>query len=195
VLRSGARPGDVVAVSGALGAAARGIELLFTEAVDADGRPDAARVPALRASHPADLAAQLTPRPPLADGVLAGIAGATAMLDLSDGLALDARRLAAASDVAIELTAAALTPSGVSLEFGGPLAVEQALRGGEDHSLLATFSSTDFPPGVPLPGGFRPIGRVRALEPGEPPRVLVDGVLYDGRGGWDPYSDWNGISG
>ena len=60
---------------------------------------------ALRAEFPAALAAQLTPRPPLADGVAAALAGATAMLDLSDGLAIDARRIADASGVALDLDA------------------------------------------------------------------------------------------
>jgi thiamine-monophosphate kinase len=191
VRRSGAGPDDIVAVSGALGLAARGIALLFAEAVDADGHPDASRVPALRRAHGAELAAQLTPRPPLADGVRAAVAGATAMLDLSDGLALDARRLAQASEVAIELDAVAVGVAGRALEGEhGEVSADEALRGGEDHSLLATF-----PRGVELPGAFRPIGRVRAVQRGEVPGVWLDGVAYDARGGWDPYSDWNGAAG
>jgi thiamine-monophosphate kinase len=190
VLRSGARPGDVVAVSGSLGLAAQGITLLFAHAVDADGHPDAGLVPALRHAHGAELAAQLTPRPPLADGVRAAIAGATAMLDLSDGLALDARRLAVASGVSIDLDGVAIGVAGLALEGDREEVLgAEALTGGEDHSLLATF-----PPGTPLPGDFRPIGHVLAAHaPGL--ELLVDGVPFAGRGGWDPYADWNGRRG
>lgn len=166
VLRSGAREGDVLAVSGRLDLAAAGLELLFTRAVDADGRPDAQLAAALRELRPAEIEAQLTPTPPLHDGVIAALAGATAMLDVSDGLAIDARRIAAASGVRLDIDSAALE-SPASLE------------GGEAHALLATF-----PPDVALPGGFRPIGSVHAGE-----GLTVDGRPHDGRGGWDPYRD------
>ncbi|HQA23751.1 MAG TPA: thiamine-phosphate kinase, partial [Rhodoglobus sp.] len=107
VLRSGARPGDVVAVSGALGLAAEGLHLLFAHGT-VDGHPDAAAAARLAAEHPAAVAAQLRPHPPIADGRAAALAGATAMLDLSDGLAIDARRVATASGVAIDLRSAAI---------------------------------------------------------------------------------------
>jgi len=171
VLRSGARVGDVVAVSGVLGRAAAGLRLLFERGV-ADGRPDATATAALRAAEPALVAAQLAPAPPIGDGVLAALGGATAMLDLSDGLALDARRLATASGVALDLSARAVGD-------------RESLDGGEDHSLLATF-----PAGTPLPGGFRAIGAVVAGA-----GVLVDGQPYDERGGWDPYDEWSGQAG
>ncbi|WP_431220958.1 thiamine-phosphate kinase [Leifsonia xyli] len=171
VLRSGARPGDIVAVSGALGEAATGLRLLFTQAVDAAGEPDGERAVAVGAAHPAAVGAQLRPRPPIADGPAAASAGATAMLDLSDGLALDARRVAEASGVAIDLDTSALGPD-----------VRTALTGGEDHGLFAAF-----PPGTVLPGGFRPIGVVR-----EGAGLLVDGVPFGERGGWDPYLEWDG---
>jgi thiamine-monophosphate kinase len=170
VLRSGARVGDVVAVSGPLGLAASGLRLLFAEGM-ADGEPDEAAATALRASHP-EVVVQLAPTPPIADGRLAALAGATSMIDLSDGLALDARRVAAASGVAFDLS---------SIAVGS----RAALDDGEDHSLLATF-----PDGVDLPGGFRAIGRVL-----EGTGVLVDGIVYEARGGWDPYEDWTGGQG
>lgn len=167
VLRSGALVGDVVAVSGHLGEAAAGIRLLFAGAL-VDGAPDAAAAAALRAEHP-QVSAQLAPTPPIADGALAARAGATSMIDLSDGLALDARRVAVASVVALDLAMDAV-------------GTNDALTGGEDHSLLATF-----PYEVELPGGFRAIGRVV-----EGSGVLVDGVKFEDRGGWDPYEGWNG---
>ena len=168
VLRSGARVGDTVAVAGELGQAAAGLRLLFAEGV-VNGEPDAPAAARLTLKHPAPIAAQLTPRPPIALGRAAAIAGATAMLDLSDGLTIDARRLAAASSVRLDLSASAV---------GG----REQLDGGEDHSLLATF-----PAGTVLPGGFRQIGVVV-----EGSGVSVDGVAYDERSGWDPYQGWNG---
>lgn len=188
VLRSGALPGDVIAVSGSLGLAARGIALLFADAVDGDGHPDAGRVAAVRHAHGTELAAQLTPRPPIGDGARAALAGATAMLDISDGLALDARRLAVASGVVLDLDAVAIGIAGLGLEGDhGEVSAEQVLRGGEDHALLATF-----PNATSLPGDFRPIGHVRAADDRVHPGVHVDGVPYETRGGWDPYEDWNG---
>ncbi|MBF0673583.1 MAG: thiamine-phosphate kinase [Salinibacterium sp.] len=169
VVRSGARPGNVVAVSGALGEAAQGLRVLFAEGVDEHGEPDATRAEALRDRT----RAQRRPTPPIADGPLAAAAGATAMLDLSDGLAKDAARIAAASGVAIDFDSTTLGPDAAL-----------ALGGGEDHSLLATF-----PPGPALPGGFRAIGRVT-----EGAGVLLDGEPAPA-GGWDPYLGWDGQTG
>jgi len=169
VLRSGAAPGDIVAVAGVLGEAAAALRLLFAEAVDASGRPDAALATALRSRT----APQLAPSPPIAAGRAAALARATAMLDLSDGLAIDSARLARASGVGIDFTAAVL---------GDDRAL--ALAGGEDHSLLATF-----PPDVVLPAGFRRIG---VCVDGE--GLTVDGSPHDSAG-WDPYRDWAGTAG
>ena len=177
VRRDGARPGDVVAVSGALGRSARGLDLLFRVGVDHEGRPDASAAEALRARD-ADVGWHLAPTPPVADGRAAAIAGATAMLDLSDGLALDAGRVARAGGVVVDLTAAALGDE-----------VRLSLSGGEDHSLFATF-----PPGVPLPGGFRAVGTVRDTAGGAP-RVTLDGSDLGEAGGWDPYRLWSGGQG
>jgi thiamine-monophosphate kinase len=174
VLRSGARVGDVVAVSGALGAAGEGLRMLFSSGVDDDGRPSPGLAARLRRDHPGVILAQLRPHPPIPDGPLAAQAGATAMLDLSDGLALDARRVAEASGVAIAIDSSTLGADPRS-----------ALASGEDHSLLAVF-----PPGVELPGGFRRIGDVV-----DGSGVLVDGRPYEELGGWDPYLGWDGHAG
>ncbi len=174
VLRSGAQVGDVVAVSGPLGAAGEGLRLLFEAGVDAQGRPNRERAAELRRDHAETILAQLRPHPPIPDGPLAARAGARAMLDLSDGLALDARRVADASGVAIAIDSSTLGAD--------PRA---ALASGEDHSLLAVFA-----PGTELPGGFRRIG---AVVDGR--GVLVDGRPYEELGGWDPYLGWDGRSG
>lgn len=212
ILRSGARVGNIVAVSGALGLAAAGLELLFEHAATA-GVPDASAAATLRSEHPRAITAQLAPRPPIADGPLAAIAGATAMLDLSDGLVLDARRVARASAVTIALDSAAVLA--IAADFAGDAAgdtavpatgrnadadadagaqtdtasaLRLALDGGEDHSLFATF-----PPGTALPGGFRAIGTVVApVDNAHLGQVTVDDVVYGADGGWDPYAGWLG---
>jgi thiamine-monophosphate kinase len=171
VLRSGAHVGDIVAVAGEVGAAASGLALLFQRAVDADGTPNALLAQGLRDEQPAAIDAQLRPTPPIAAGRAAAIAGARAMLDLSDGLALDARRIAEASDVGIDLDSASLGAH--------PRA---ALVGGEDHGLLACFA-----PDVVLPDTFRRVGTVVADS-----GLFVDGLPFTERGGWDPYAGWDG---
>ncbi|MFC8681465.1 thiamine-phosphate kinase [Microbacterium ureisolvens] len=176
VLRSGAAPGDVVAVAGELGRAARGLRILFDRFTDAAGRPIPVDESLLAAEELADLNAQLRPSPPVWLGPDAADAGATAMMDVSDGLVLDASRMAAASGVTIALESPLLGRDPAS-----------ALAGGEDHALLAAF-----PPDRPLPHGFVRVGLVRAR--GDEP-VLVDGRAYEGRGGWDPYRDWDSGTG
>jgi thiamine-monophosphate kinase len=198
VLRSGARPGDVIAVAGALGMAAAGVRLLFDLARSAapggDLIPDAVLARALRASHPAAVEAQLAPVAPLTAGVDAARAGATAMLDVSDGLLLDLGRMARASGVGIDLASAALSDAARRVAAAHPslppAALDLVLTGGEGHALVAAF-----PAGASLPEPFRAIGVV--AEPGaDGPGVTVDGAPYAGPrtalGGWDPYADWDG---
>jgi thiamine-monophosphate kinase len=170
VTRAGARIGHIVAVAGALGHAKRGLDLLFEHGM-VNGQPDAAEVAKLWASHPVDIGAQLRPEPPISAGRAAALAGASAMMDVSDGLVLDARRIATASGVAIDFDLAAI----------GSL---DALTGGEDHAMLASF-----PPLATLPTGFTVVGRVTAGE-----GVRVDGVAFDARGGWDPFADYSAPS-
>lgn len=173
VRRSGARVGDRVHVIGDLGEADRGLRLLFARFTDAAGAP-LALTPEARAALDADdargLDRQLRPRPPIAEALRAADAGASAMMDVSDGLVLDATRLAEASGVTLALES--------SLLGDDPA---RALDGGEDHGFLVTF-----PPGVEPLG--RRVGTV--VAPGETP-VTVDDRVWTGRGGWDPYRDWD----
>lgn len=174
VTRDGARPGDVVALAGELGMAAAGLGLLFGRFREGS-RPVPVDRSALDAVQQRALDRQLRPVPPLALGPIAADAGATAMMDVSDGLALDASRLADASGVSLHLSGAALD----GLAFGGDRG--RALGGGEDHALLASF------PAGALPDGFVAIGNVvaRTDDP-----VLVDGHAVT-ETGWDPYRDWD----
>ena len=164
VTRSGAREGDVVAVSGSLGHSHAGWQLLERGAAD--------RAPELVAWH-------LRPRPAYEQGPVAARAGASAMLDLSDGLVRDAGRVAAASGVGIDLDRGLLRPDVAALApaVGEETAWECVLTGGEEHSLLACFPSS-----LELPTGGRRVGRVRAGT-----GVTLDGSPQ-GPGGWDHFA-------
>jgi thiamine-monophosphate kinase len=140
--------------------------------------------------------AQLAPRAPIGFGTAAAEAGATAMLDVSDGLVLDARRLAVASGCAVSFDPAAIAREARALidtdAVVGDRAADFVLSGGEDHALLATF-----PADVPLPPGFRALGTVveAASAPGGRPDALIGDRPHSALGGWDPYADWDGHAG
>jgi thiamine-monophosphate kinase len=181
VLRSGARPGDLVAVAGPLGHAAAGLALLMA-GVDAG--------PLVR-EH-------LRPAPPYEAGPEAAALGATALIDVSDGLLADLGHVAAASGVQIRLASDGLRPERQllaaariisdrtgSLSRPAPPATpadvaaqEWVLTGGEDHSLVATF-----PAGTRLPPRWRVLG-----EAGPGQGVVVDGQPRSGDPGWDHFA-------
>jgi thiamine-monophosphate kinase len=174
VLRSGAAPGDVVAVTGPLGHAAAGLALLSAGLVN----------------DPL-VAAQKRPAPPYDAGPQAADLGATAMIDISDGLLADLGHVAMASGVGIDLSSDRLTPgddlqAAARLFFDGTvrgagaehtLALTWVLTGGEDHALAATF-----PPGTTLPPRWTGIGQVQ-----RGPGVVVDGREWAGSAGWDHF--------
>lgn len=165
VLRSGARPGDVVAVAGHLGWSGAGLALLQDGA--AIGEPDGIRARCV-AHH-------LRPDAPLEAGPGAADAGATAMLDVSDGLLRDGTRIARASGVRLALEGRLLEAFVAPLrEAVGERALDCVLAGGEEHSLLATFPATP-------PRGWSVLGRVEAGE-----GVTVDGRAQQARG-WDHF--------
>jgi thiamine-monophosphate kinase len=120
------------------------------------------------------------PEPPYAEGPAAAVLGATAMVDVSDGLVQDLGHVAAASGVAIDVDPTVL-PVGqplrdVAAALGGdPLA--WVLAGGEDHALAACF-----PPDAALPEAWTVVGRVAAGE-----GVTVGGSAYELPGGWDHF--------
>jgi len=160
VVRSGAQPGDVLALYGRQGWAAGGLAVL--------GR--GFRSPRVLVE------AYRRPEPPYDAGVLAAEAGATAMIDVSDGLLADAGHIAADSRVAIDVrrdafaVAEPLTAVGAAL---GADPLQFILGGGDDHALLATF------PEGSVPEGWLVVGAVSAGS-----GVTVDGGAYDGPTGW-----------
>ncbi|MEV3979598.1 thiamine-phosphate kinase [Nonomuraea sp. NPDC049758] len=167
VTRSGARPGHVVAVAGRLGYAAAGLALL------------AAGVAAGSGVLAEAVTAHRRPCPPYEEGPRAAALGASAMLDVSDGLVQDIGHVAAASGVRVELDPGSFAvgePVAAAAEELGQDPLEWVLTGGEDHALAAVF-----PPDVRLPPSWQVVGRV----------VEGEGVLVHGRqvgqGGWDHF--------
>jgi thiamine-monophosphate kinase len=173
VLRSGAEPGDVVAVAGRLGWAAAGLSILSR-----GFRTPRALVDAHR-----------RPEPPYAQAAAAAAGGATSMMDVSDGLVADLGHIARASQVAIEIDP-------TLLEVSEPVASAAAafnadplvwvLTGGEDHAVAATF-----PAESTLPAGFTAIGVVRDVADVElldAPGVTVGGRVPRGGGGHDHFA-------
>lgn len=161
VLRSGARPGDVLAIAGRQGWSAGGLAVL--------GR--GFRSPRVLVE------AYRRPEPPYDAGPVAAEAGATAMIDVSDGLLADAGHLAADSGVAIDVHAAAFEVPEPLQAVGAALNADPLqflLGGGDDHALLATFEDV-----AAVPEGWAVIGDVTAGE-----GVTVDGATYDGATGW-----------
>jgi thiamine-monophosphate kinase len=168
VLRSGARPGDVVAVRGRLGWAAAGLVVLGRGFRSPRVVVEAHRVPEV------DYGA----------GAAAAVAGATSMIDVSDGLLADVGHIAAASGVTIDLDRSAFEvaePLQAVAAATGTDPYALVLTGGEDHALAATF-----PGELTLPDGWLAVGRV--LQPGQDPAgVLVDGAPWTAAAGFDHF--------
>lgn len=170
VTRAGARPGDVLVVTGELGGAAAGLLLL-----EHQGERD---VPVFSGPYrylttgtsQALIRRQLEPRPRLEAGRSLAEAGATAMIDLSDGLGGDARHLAEASGVSLRIDAAALPLAARLVEVAqaaGRDPLELAVSGGEDYELLASLPEdrlADAQATLEGQGGVTQIGAVVAGE-------------------------------
>lgn len=162
VTRSGARAGDVLAVAGKLGWAAAGLAVL--------GRGFRSPV--------AVVGAHRVPEPPYEAGPIAAASGATAMVDVSDGLLADLGHVAKASGVAIDIRRDLLEVPQRLSEVASALGADArhwVLTGGEDQALVATF-----PSGRQLPAGWRMIGSVT-----DGSAVTVDGVAYSESQGWE----------
>ena len=179
--RAGGRAGDLLCVTGRLGAAAAGLAVLEEPSLAA-GVSDAG---SLRAAH-------RSPEPRIAAGRALAAGGARAMLDVSDGLALDALRLARAGGLRarIDLDAVPLAPGveAVAAARGDDPRIFAA-TGGEDYELLVAV-----PPGLlrglreELDVPLTPVGR---LEEGHPGVVAVDGagrIVPLARLGWEHHA-------
>lgn len=161
VRRSGAAPGDIVAIAGRQGWAAGGLAVL--------GR--GFRSPRVLVE------AYRRPQPPYAAGAQALSAGATAMIDISDGLLADVGHIAEASGVAVDIRSSGFEVAEPLQAVGAALGADPMqfiLSGGDDHALVATF-----PAGTSLPDGWTEIGTVSEVADGGP-AVTVDGATYDG---------------
>jgi thiamine-monophosphate kinase len=174
VTRSGARPGDVVAVAGRLGWSAAGLALMQA------GQGEAGQADAMPAVLAGLIAAHRRPQPPYPAGPQAARHGATSMIDVSDGLVQDLGHVAAASEVSIDIATASLPDTESLREAAGRLGADWrdwALAGGEDHALVATFPASAGPP-----EGWTRIGGVHSGS-----GVLVDSRPRPGRGGWSHF--------
>ena len=166
LLRSGARPGDVVAYVGRVGMAAAGLAVLSR----------GFRSPA------AVVRAQRVPEVPYGQGIVAHAAGATSLIDCSDGPLADLGHVARASRVSIDVDPGAFdvdeAQTTVAAAIGGGDPLTYILTGGEDHALFGTFPDLDV-----VPAGWTVVGRVTepaASEGGTPePIVTVAGKLWD----------------
>jgi thiamine-monophosphate kinase len=165
VRRSGARPGDVLALAGRQGWAAGGLAVLGRGFRSPRRLVDAYR----------------RPEPPYAAGAEALALGATAMIDVSDGLVADVGHVAEASGVAVDISTSAFDLAEPLQAVGAALGTDPlrfVLGGGDDHALAATF-----PAGTALPPGWTLIGSVSEGE-----GVTVDGGVYEGPAGHTHFS-------
>lgn len=165
ITRAGAGSGDVLAACGRLGWSAAGLAALRSGL-----RSPLEAVGAMVSAHQ-------VPEPPYAAGPQAAAAGATAMIDLSDGLLADAGHLAEASGVAIDIDATAVPVAAELVEVAAALGADAGhwvLTGGEDHALLACF-----PAAVALPSGWTRLGAVH-----EGAGVTVNAQPYEAAPGW-----------
>jgi thiamine-monophosphate kinase len=165
--RDGARPGDRVVVTGTLGGAGAGLALL-------EGRVGANDLPEVSANALRERYA--CPRPRLSDGAALASRGATAMIDISDGLATDAGHLARRSGVRIELSLAALPIDDGVEQVAGELGVDPrvlAATAGDDYELCACLppAAASAQRGVSQPSNLTLIGSV---VDGPPALVFTD---------------------
>jgi thiamine-monophosphate kinase len=164
VTRTGAQPGDVLALAGRTGYAAAGYAILSR----------GFRTPKMFVE------AYRRPEVPYESGAAAARAGATAMIDVSDGLLQDLGHIATGSVVGIDVRRETFTVPDQMRDAAGALGVDPyrwILTGGDDHALAATF-----PPEATLPPGFQVIGTVH-----EGTGVTVDRTPWTGGTGWDHF--------
>jgi thiamine-monophosphate kinase len=202
LLRSGARPGDRLYVTGSLGSSAAGLQKLAAMGQDREQRAASrGQLPAAEGQKAANgktpltglriptrlepfLAAHLSPQPRLAQGLWLSRRGvATAALDISDGLATDLRHLCEESGVAAEILAEALP-------LGPGATLEQALYGGEDYELLFTAPEQAKLPRAMQGVAITPIGRIVKARKDQPRISLLNKNIRQPLtgNGWEHFS-------
>ncbi|MFE0751127.1 thiamine-phosphate kinase [Gordonia sp. NPDC058843] len=176
----GAQPGDVLAVSGPLGASAAGLAVL------SDPRATETDWPELVALH-------RVPNPDLAQGPVAAAAGAHAMTDISDGLVEELLTMSRAAQLAMTVHSDAVPRHPDLVGAAGELGVDIArwvLAGGEDHHLLAAFEAPSVPP------GWTVIGSVGENSSSAPEVWVDDRRIGEPDGpdlhGWQSFADPTG---
>ncbi|HEX9015526.1 MAG TPA: thiamine-phosphate kinase [Chloroflexota bacterium] len=181
--RSAAREGDLIAVTGALGSSAGGLELLLGGASASDPRLS----PLVDAHR--------RPLPRVREGQLLVSAGVRCGMDLSDGLAGDLLRICRASNVAVTIDSEALPIAPILRETFGDRAIDLALSGGEDYELVVTAPAIVMDEARRALGGTRTpltvVGSVTEASPGRPPVLLAsrDGTLSPpARSGWEHFT-------
>lgn len=191
VLRSGARPGDRILVTGSLGDAAAGVALLL------DPGLLAAASPSLRDYAPRAVRRRDRPEPRVREGRIIGASKqASAMIDLSDGLAGDLGHVFERSGVSARIVAERLPVARENRELSLASKGDEwhfALHGGEDYELLFTCSPAT---AASLAASIReatgtPVAEIgEIIEAGRPAElVLPDGrVVGLGEGGWDHFA-------
>lgn len=177
VTRGGARPGDVLAVTGELGGAAAGMLLLEGLRSTFEPRSDS------KVDRAALIARQLEPVARLEAGRALAATGATAMIDLSDGLGGDAGHLAAASRVKLEIDAGSLPLAPGLAEVAaaaGHDPLQLAVSGGEDYELLVALPAKRFEDAAAALASDGPgLTRIGAATAGEGVEIRLpdDGTL------------------
>ena len=167
VLRSGAQVGDEIFIAGELGYSVAGLTCLQAGHVNPKVFVQAFRVPT----------------PPYGLGIECSNAGATSMIDISDGLVADLGHIAKSSGVTINLDSVELQPTPEMTQVANAFGQDASLwvlTGGEDHALVATFK-----PGSSVPTGMRKIGRVTAASEGI---VMVDNAVFTHKSGFEHFS-------
>ncbi len=178
MVRSAARAGDEIAVTGPVGSSGGGLKLML------DNHPRAS-------GEAADylLERHRRPDPAVAQGRILADNGVRAAMDVSDGLADDLSKLCRASGVAARLYTDRVPVHPLLMEVFPDDAVEFALSGGEDYVLLFTAAPALMRSVLSkLPAGAAVIGETVAGEPGEVRVVDPAGVeTTAGRSGWDHF--------
>ena len=192
MLRSNARQGDQIAVTGYLGGSGGGLRLMLEDEQRADGHPDSIGVPVQRVSaEAADYLRQChrRPDPAVSEGRILSCAGVATAMDVSDGLADDLAKLCRSSGLSARLYGDRIPVHPLLKEAFPDSHLELALNGGEDYLLLFTAPAELMNRVMPqLPKAAAVVGELIAGEPGQVSMVDASGVETPAiSGGWDHF--------